>query len=225
LKKPQLQASLTQLEEQIAQYKKFDQEYKARSQSEKAEFEKTFTDKASKELEEAVAATKAEAETNALKEQKDNLLLLSQFLKLAAIRRGEDEAAELEESKALEGLLAQVYAGDATAVASMLNLIQGSSDTITSVMGEALSVTCMIMTFATFAFCQLLTFRVDADIKTASLAQIAATPILESEVEQPHESPSVEIEHPVQSDPTIVHAGKHILERSILEEVSSVARV
>jgi hypothetical protein len=106
-------------------------------------------------LEEAVAATKAEAETNALKEQKDNLLLLSQFLKLvairrndlklAAIRRGEDEAAEPEESKALEGLLAQVYAGDATAVASMLNLIQGSSNTITSVMGEALSVTCMIL--------------------------------------------------------------------------------
>jgi hypothetical protein len=143
LKKPQLQASLTQLEEQIAQYKKFDQEYKARSQTEKAEFEKTFTDKASKELEEAVAAAKSEAETNALKEQKSNLLLLSQFLKLAAIRRGEDEAAELEESKALEGLLAQVYAGDATAVAAMLNLIQGSGDTIVSVMGEALSVTCM----------------------------------------------------------------------------------
>ncbi|PMD56448.1 uncharacterized protein K444DRAFT_645155 [Hyaloscypha bicolor E] len=186
LKKPQLQASLTQLEEQIAQYKKFDQEYKARSQTEKAEFEKTFTDKASKELEEAVAAAKSEAETNALKEQKNNLLLLSQFLKLAAIRRGEDEAAELEESKALEGLLAQVYAGDATAVSAMLNLIQGSSETIVSVMGEALSVTY-------------------ADIKAASLAQIAATPILESEVEQIHEVPSVE--HPVQSDPTIVNAG------------------
>lgn len=186
LKKPQLQASLTQLEEQIAQYKKFDQEYKARSQTEKAEFEKNFTDKASKELEEAVAAAKSEAETNALKEQKNNLLLLSQFLKLAAIRRGEDEAAELEESKALEGLLAQVYAGDATAVAAMLNLIQGSSETIVSVMGEALSVTY-------------------ADIKAASLAQIVATPILESEVEQIHEVPSVE--HPVQSDPTIVNAG------------------
>ncbi|KAH8794563.1 hypothetical protein F5882DRAFT_397977 [Hyaloscypha sp. PMI_1271] len=186
LKKPQLQASLTQLEEQIAQYKKFDQEYKARSQTEKAEFEKTFTDKASKELEEAVAAAKSEAETNALKEQKSNLLLLSQFLKLAAIRRGEDEAAELEESKALEGLLAQVYAGDATAVAAMLNLIQGSGDTIVSVMGEALSVTY-------------------ADIKAASLAQIVAAPILESEVEQIHEVPSVE--HPVQSDPTIVNAG------------------
>jgi hypothetical protein len=142
LKKPQLQASLTQLEEQIAQYKKFDQEYKARSQAEKAEFEKTFTDKASKDLEDAVAAAKAEVETIALKEQKDNLLLLSQFLKLAAIRRGENEAAELEESKALEGLLAQVYGGDTTAVAAMLHLIQGSSDTITSVNGEALTVTC-----------------------------------------------------------------------------------
>jgi hypothetical protein len=147
LKKPQLQASLTQLEEQIAQYKKFDQEYKAKSQAEKAEFEKTFTDKASKELEEAVAVAKSEAESNALKEQKNNLLLLSQFLKLAAIRRGEDEAAELEESKALEGLLAQVYAGDATAVTAMLNLIQGSSETIVSVVGEALSVTCMAFPF------------------------------------------------------------------------------
>jgi hypothetical protein len=101
-------------------------------------------------LEETVAAAKAEAETNALKEQKHNLLLLSQFLKLAAIRRGEDETAELEESKALEGLLAQVYAGDATAVASMLNLIQGSGDTITSVMGEHLSVTCKILFFLPF---------------------------------------------------------------------------
>ena len=93
-------------------------------------------------MEQAVAAAKAEVQTTALKEQKDNLLLLSQFLKLAAIRRGEDEAAELEESKALEGLLAQVYAGDASAVAAMLNLVHGSDDTVTSVHGEALKVTC-----------------------------------------------------------------------------------
>jgi hypothetical protein len=54
-----------------------------------------------------------------------------------------------------------------------------------------------------------LTFRVDADIKAASLAQIAATPILETKDEQIHEVPSVE--HPVQSDPTIVNAGKLVL--------------
>ncbi|KAK0119887.1 hypothetical protein ONS95_011317 [Cadophora gregata] len=142
LKKPALQASLTQLEEQIAQYKKFDQEYKVKLQTEKAEFEKTHIERSSKELEEAVGSAKSQAATAAVKQQQDDLLLLSQFLKLAAIRRGEDEAAELEESKALEGLLAQVYAGDASAVAAMLNLIQGSSETVTSVTGEPLSVTC-----------------------------------------------------------------------------------
>lgn len=144
LKKPSLQASLTQLEEQIAQYKKFDQEYKAKSQAEKSEFEKVFTERASKELEEALKAAKAEAHAAFEKEQKDNLLLLSQFLKLAAIRRGEDEAADLEESKALEGLLAEVYRGDGKAVAAMLNLIEGSSETVKSVGEEPLNVTCKL---------------------------------------------------------------------------------
>ena len=56
LKKPQLQASLTQLEEQISQYKKFDQEYKARSQTEKVEFEKTYDNAI---IEQALAKWKA----------------------------------------------------------------------------------------------------------------------------------------------------------------------
>jgi len=157
LKKPALQASLTQLEEQIAQYKKFDQDYKVKLQSEKAEFEKTHTERSSKELEEAVGSAKSQAAAAAVKQQQDDLLLLSQFLKLAAIRRGEDEAAELEESKALEGLLAQVYAGDASAVAAMLNLIQGSSETITSVTGEPLSVTCKYL--ALYHLARLTPFR------------------------------------------------------------------
>ena len=76
LNKPKLQESLAQLEEQINQYKKFDQEYKAKMQSEKAEYEKTFNDKASKELEAAIAATKSQAAADALKEQHDSLLLI-----------------------------------------------------------------------------------------------------------------------------------------------------
>ncbi|PBP26286.1 hypothetical protein BUE80_DR002881 [Diplocarpon rosae] len=180
LKKPALQASLTQLEEQISQYKKFDQEYKTKLQSEKAELEKIYTARASKEMKEAVECAKAEAAATAVKEQKDNLLLLSQFLKLAAIRRGEDELAEQEESQALEGLLAQVYAGDASAVAAMLNLIQGSSETVSSVTGESLSVTY-------------------ADLKAASLAQLPPTSDLTEGVEAS--------EYPVESDPTIANAG------------------
>lgn len=142
LKKPALQASLTQLEEQVAQYKKFDEEHKAKFQAKEAALQKTLTERASKELEEAVASVKAEAESNAAKTQTDNLLLLSQFLKLAAIRRGEEEIAEQEESKALEGLLSQVYHGDSAAVSAMMNLINGTSDKIMSVHGEVLNIDC-----------------------------------------------------------------------------------
>jgi hypothetical protein len=142
LKKPQLQASLAQLEEQIAQYKKFDQEYKAVTQAEKAEFEKTFTERASKELEEAVAAAKAEAEAASVELLHQNLLTFTKFLQLAAIRRSEEEKAELEDSKALEGLLTEVYTGNDNAVAHMLKLMKGSKETLKSPVGEELTVTC-----------------------------------------------------------------------------------
>jgi hypothetical protein len=144
LKKPGLAQQLQQYEEQIAHFKKFDQEYKAASQAEKAAFEKTHTDRASKELEEAVSSAKAEGANAAREAQESNLLLLSQFLRLAAIRRGEDEDPELEENKALEGLLGRVYTGDAAAVSSMLSLINGSDEKIYSVNGDPLSVSCKI---------------------------------------------------------------------------------
>jgi hypothetical protein len=144
LKKPQLQASLTQLEDQIAQYKKFDQEYKARSQTEKAEFEKTFTEKSAKELAEAVAAIKAEAAAEASKQQHSNLLLVSQFLRLAAARRAEEADQSLDENQALEGVLLSVYSGDESAVATMIKLINGSEENTYSVNGEELKTTCKI---------------------------------------------------------------------------------
>jgi dynactin complex subunit len=146
LKKPSLQAQLAQLEEQIANYKKFDQEYKAKAQAEKAELEKTFTDKAAKELEEAVSATKEEAAATATKEQHDNLLLLSQFLRLAAARRAEDVDSTLDENMALEGVLVEVYSGDENAVATMAKLINGSDEQTSSVSGEKLNTTCKYIT-------------------------------------------------------------------------------
>jgi hypothetical protein len=142
LKKPQLQASLIQLEEQIAQYKKFDQEYKARSQAEKAEFEKTHTDRSSKELSAAVAAARAEAAAEATKEQHGNMLLLSQFLRLAAARRAEEADPTLDENQALEGVLLSVYSGDESAVATIIKLISGSDEKTYAVTGEELQTTC-----------------------------------------------------------------------------------
>lgn len=142
LKKPALQASLTQLEDQIAQYKKFDEDFKARAQSDKAQLEKDLTDRANKNLEEAVAAAKKDAHAATIKEQEQSLLLVSQFLRLAAVRRSEDQDAELDENKALEGLLAAVYTGNSQAVSAMVNLIQGSKETIRGVDNEDTSVTC-----------------------------------------------------------------------------------
>lgn len=142
LKKPSLQASLTQLEEQIAQYKKFDQEYKTRSQAEKTEFEKVHTERSDKQLAEAVAAAKTEAAAAAGKEQQSNLMLLSQFLRLAAARRAEEADSTLDENQALEGVLLSVYSGDETAVATMLKLINDSDENTHAVTGEKLQTTC-----------------------------------------------------------------------------------
>lgn len=147
LKKPALQASLTQLEEQIAQYKKFDQEYKARTQAEKAAIEKEFTEKSGKQLEEAVAAAKTEAAAASLKEQQENLLVLSKFLRLAASRRAADVDQALDENQALEGVLVEVYAGDMTAVVAMEKLVNGSDKKTKSIGGDQLNTTCKSCNF------------------------------------------------------------------------------
>lgn len=143
LKIPQLKASLAQLEEQIAQYKKFDDEHKATLAAEKASLQKAFEERSAKELEESVEAAKKEAFLEAKREQREALLLISQFLRLAAVRRGDEDAdVNLDENMALEGVLAKVYGGDNTAVETMVRLIEGTNDHTTSVNAESLSTTC-----------------------------------------------------------------------------------
>lgn len=146
MKKPQLQASLLQLEEQIAQYKAFDQEHKATLASEKAALKKSSEEHFAKKLEEAVAAAKAEAAADVKEQVQGALLLVSQFLRLAAVRRGDEEAdANLDENLALEGLLSKVYTGDSSAVETMVKIIEGSSEHTTSVNAETLSATCKLV--------------------------------------------------------------------------------
>jgi len=186
-KKPALQAQLIQLQEQIATYKRLEDEFKARLETEKADFEKIFTERATKDLEEKVAAAKAEVIASSEQEQRADLLLLSQFLRLAAIRRGDEEAdVNLDENKALEGVLSQVYTGDLSAVTTMVNLIQGSQQTTVSISAEPLQTTF-------------------AQIKAAT---IAAAPPTEEPAGEADESVAVETsEYPAQSDPTIANAG------------------
>ncbi|KAI4119845.1 MAG: hypothetical protein LQ345_000312 [Seirophora villosa] len=127
-KKPALQASLAQLEEQVAQYKQFDEDYQKRLATEKAALETSHKEELDKVKDAAISAAKAES----AKEAKDNLLVLSKFLRAAAAKRqGGDEASP--ENRAFEGALLLVYGGEAGAVAAMESLIVGSDDKVPTV--------------------------------------------------------------------------------------------
>ncbi|KJZ80213.1 hypothetical protein HIM_00063 [Hirsutella minnesotensis 3608] len=133
LKKPALQAQVVQLEEQLVQYQKVHEQYRSRAVSDKAEWEKS--------LEKVKADAVSEAKQEFNKSLHDNLLVLSQFLRLAAYRREEGQDPDSDESQAIEGVLLAIYSGDENAVASMLKLIEGAEDRILSVPGEQLKTT------------------------------------------------------------------------------------
>ena len=136
-KKPALQASLAQLEEQIAQYKQFDEDYQKRLATEKSTLESSHRDELDKVKEAATAAAKLEG----VKEIKDSLLVLSKFLRAAAAKR-QDGDETTEENRAFEGALLLVYGGDANAVTAMQKLIEGSDEKVPAVDGSTLSITC-----------------------------------------------------------------------------------
>lgn len=143
LKKPQLESQVRQLEEQLAQYRKIDDEYRARGAADKAKIEKDLTEKLEKEKADALVAATEKAATDISTVQHDSLLVLSQFLRLAAARRSEDADPSADENMALEGVLLNVYSGDENAVATMMKLIDGSDEKTRSVGGDELQTTCM----------------------------------------------------------------------------------
>ena len=127
-KKPSLQASLAQLEEQVALYKQFDDDFQKRLASEKTTLETAHKEEVEKVKETATSAAKADS----AKEAKDNLLVLSKFLRAAAAKRqGGDETSP--ENRAFEGALLLVYGGEAGAVEAMENLITGSDEKVPTV--------------------------------------------------------------------------------------------
>lgn len=132
-KKPALQAALAQYEEQLVQYQKIHEQYQTRAAAEKAEWAKTLE----KTKEEALSEAKADFK-NSLDAK---LLVLSQFLRLAAYRREESQEPESDESQAIEGVLLAIYSGDENAVSAMQRLIEGSDDKIVSVPGDQLQTT------------------------------------------------------------------------------------
>ncbi|KAI1388604.1 uncharacterized protein F4822DRAFT_403317 [Hypoxylon trugodes] len=186
LKKPHLESQLAQIEEQLAQYKKVDEEYRTRAATEKATLEKTLTEKYEKEKADAIRELKEQAAADAKKIQHDSLLTLSQFLRLAAARRTEEHDPGLDENMALEGVLLNVYSGDENAVSTMIKLIDGSEEKTVSVSGEELQTT----------FDQ---------VRVASAAHVSLYAAGEDALESTETS--VETTTVNGTDPTVAHAG------------------
>ncbi|KAM0454741.1 hypothetical protein ACHAO4_004554 [Trichoderma viride] len=132
-KKPALQTALAQYEEQLVQYQKIHEQYQTRAAADKAEWAKTLE----KTKEEALSEVKADFKSS----MDSKLLVLSQFLRLAAYRREESQEPESDESQAIEGVLLAIYSGDESAVSAMQKLIEGSGDQIVSVPGDQLQTT------------------------------------------------------------------------------------
>ncbi|KAF2640910.1 hypothetical protein P280DRAFT_400311 [Massarina eburnea CBS 473.64] len=135
-KKPFLQAQLAQYEEQLSQYKKFEQEYETKISQEKEILQKGH----SEELEKLRDTIKAEAVLEQKRAFREKFLTLSRFLRAAAARRQlEEDDSDL--TKAFEGALLLVYGGDASAVAATEKLIDGTSDPVPSTEGILLNIT------------------------------------------------------------------------------------
>ncbi|MCJ1477313.1 hypothetical protein MMC13_005984 [Lambiella insularis] len=188
-KKPALQASLAQLEEQIAQYKQFDVEYQKRLSAEKAALETAHGD----EIEKVKAAATAEAQAKAKALTKESLLTLSKFLRAAAAKRQDGDETS-EENRAFEGALLLVYGGDASAVIAIENLVEGSDDKVPFVDGTA----------SDFTYKHIR----DTAAEHAPSTYAAEEAWVEEVAQSEPTVPSTQEDTPeVVSDPTILHAG------------------
>ncbi|KAI9716913.1 MAG: hypothetical protein M1812_005062 [Candelaria pacifica] len=187
LKKPALQASLAQLEEQISQYKKFDQEYQSRIAAEKAALESSHK----KELEILRDSAKAEARAETENEAKEDLLVLSKFLRAAAAKRQAGEEST-DETKAFEGALLLVYGGDARAVVAARQIISGSEEEVPATDGKPLNIT----------FANVKQIALDHAPYAAEEAWAEGVAQAESASPTTENSPP-----PVGTDPTVANAG------------------
>lgn len=137
LKKPALQAQVAQIEEQFAHYKEFAAQYEERLATQKAALEKAHQE----ELEAVRANAVADTTEAAARELRQQLFTLTKFLCAAANSRRAGETESIE-SRALEGVLFQVYAGNQDAVSSMIKLINGADEKVPSVEGPDLEFSC-----------------------------------------------------------------------------------
>jgi hypothetical protein len=139
LKKPQIQAQLAGLEEQLSTYRKLEVEYESRLAKDKEAVEAAHA----RELEQVRQSAKAEAEAAAEHTLKDKVLVLARFLAAAANRRALNADDVSNEARAFEGALFLVYSGDYNAVNNAVKIIEGADEFVPAVDSTYTGVTCM----------------------------------------------------------------------------------
>jgi hypothetical protein len=192
LNRPSLQTRLTQLEEQLSQYRSFAQELEERFNREKATLIQEHEAEVARLKEEAETKAQEQAETKAQdhgaksKDFEGSLKVVSDFLHAAASKRSQlDES--MDERRAFEGALLLVYQGNEASLSTLHNLIDGSDDKVLDTDGTPVD----------FTYAQL---------KEASVAEALVSA---QAVTEPVEAPT---EDTVPSDPTIANAGMTELE-------------
>jgi hypothetical protein len=182
-KKPQIQAQVTQLEEQVNQYRTFAQELEDRFSQEKATLVEAHEAEIAQLKEEAAA--KAQEQQGNSKKLDEGLKIVSDFLHAAASKRNfvdEDKA----ERQAFEGALLHVYQGNELSVTTLQNLVNATNDKVIDTEGNPVD----------FTFAQLK----EAAVAEAQDAQAASEPV---------EAPAEDLPA---SDPTVANAGMTELE-------------
>jgi hypothetical protein len=138
-KKPQLQAQLAGLEEQVKVFKSVDSEYQAQI----AKIREDLTSQHEKELSRVRAELETGGKEQSSKDLKAKLLIFSQFLRTAAAKRNmEENPSDPLENDAFEGALLLAYGGDEKAVETAVSIIEGSGEKVPSIDGNLLDVTC-----------------------------------------------------------------------------------
>ena len=131
-----MQQQLAHLEEQAVQCGKICKDYEDRLIQEKAALAEAHRDELSKAIKEAASNARSEA----LKRSDEDLLVLSQFLHAATIKRQTTEASS-HERQAFEAILLHIYQGNSAALNTLKNLLLGTEDKVVSIEGEILDFT------------------------------------------------------------------------------------
>ena len=184
MKKPGLQAQVTQLEDQLSNLRAFAHELEEKAGKDKASLIEAHQAEITMVKEQAAQ----DAEDIKAKAVEDSLHAVVQFLHAAASKR-QVEDAESDEAKAFEGALLLVYQGNDTALSTLIDLIYGTDAKVTDVQGETLD----------FTFAQVK----QASMKSAQEVPPSTEPEVEDQVAVAAEDTALEMG----LDSTVANAG------------------